>query len=76
MGGEKLSLISGISTDTGRIAARSGVGALMGSKKLKAVCFRGSKKIPVANKDKIAAIRRQFLELQGRESLFRLSLRW
>lgn len=62
MSGEKLSLISGIATDSGRIAARSGIGALMGSKKLKAVCFRGKKEIPVADKDKVDSIRKQFLE--------------
>ena len=33
--GEKLSLISGIMTDHGSAAARSGLGAVMGSKKLK-----------------------------------------
>ncbi len=43
--GEKLSLISGICNDGGRIAARSGVGAVMGSKKLKAVVLAGSKPI-------------------------------
>jgi len=35
--GEKLSLIAGIMTDHGSYAARSGLGAVMGSKKLKAV---------------------------------------
>jgi len=45
--GEKLSLISGICHDKGRIAARSGVGAVMGSKLLKAVVLSGSKPIPV-----------------------------
>ena len=39
-GGEKYSLIAGISNDKGRYAARSGVGAVMGSKKLKAVVIR------------------------------------
>jgi aldehyde:ferredoxin oxidoreductase len=39
--GEKQSLISGIVNDGGRIAARSGLGAVMGSKKLKAVAFSG-----------------------------------
>ena len=39
--GEKLSLISGIVNDDGRIAARCGLGAVMGSKKLKAVVARG-----------------------------------
>ena len=41
MAGEKLSLISGIVTDKARIAARSGLGAVMGSKNLKAVSFKG-----------------------------------
>ena len=43
--GEKLSLISGIVNDRGRLAARSGLGAVMGSKKLKAVVLTGSKRI-------------------------------
>ncbi len=43
--GEKLSLISGICNDGGRIAARSGVGAVMGSKRLKALVLAGNKPI-------------------------------
>ncbi|MFX1274066.1 MAG: aldehyde ferredoxin oxidoreductase N-terminal domain-containing protein, partial [Promethearchaeota archaeon] len=43
LAGENLSLISGVVNDSGRIAARSGLGAVMGSKKLKAVCIRRSK---------------------------------
>ncbi len=39
---EKRSLISGIVNDGGRIAARSGVGAVMGSKRLKAVVLAGA----------------------------------
>ncbi len=39
--GENKSLISGIVNDGGRIAARSGVGAVMGSKRLKAVVLSG-----------------------------------
>ena len=42
--GEKLSLISGICNDRGRIAARSGLGAVMGSKKLKALVLAGSRR--------------------------------
>jgi len=45
--GEKLSLISGICTDRGRMAARSGLGAVMGSKRLKAVALDGKKSIIV-----------------------------
>jgi aldehyde:ferredoxin oxidoreductase len=40
-GGENLSLIAGVVNAKGRLAARSGLGALMGSKNLKAVCLRG-----------------------------------
>lgn len=44
-GGENLSLISGISNDRGRLAGRSGLGAVMGSKKLKAVVLAGSQRV-------------------------------
>lgn len=45
--GEKLSLIAGISNDQGRLAARSGLGAVMGSKHLKALVLHGAYRIPV-----------------------------
>ena len=51
--GEKLSLISGISNDRGRMAARSGLGAVMGSKKLKAVVLGGAGRIKSHSPDKI-----------------------
>jgi aldehyde:ferredoxin oxidoreductase len=47
--GEKMSLISGIVNDDGRLAARCGVGAVMGSKKLKAVVARGRSRPPLAD---------------------------
>ena len=56
--GEKLSLISGISNDKGRIAARSGLGAVMGAKKLKAVVLDGRKRISVNNRDEIKQLSR------------------
>ena len=43
--GEKQSLISGIANDGGRMAARSGLGAVMGAKKLKAVVLGGAQRI-------------------------------
>jgi aldehyde:ferredoxin oxidoreductase len=43
--GEKLSLISGIVNDRGRLAARSGLGAVMGSKRLKAVVLAGAQRV-------------------------------
>lgn len=48
---ENKSLISGIGNDYGRIAARSGLGAVMGSKKLKAVCLNGNTKLALADKE-------------------------
>jgi len=48
--GEKLSLISGIVTDKARLAGRSGLGAIMGSKKLKAIVLKGNQSINVSDK--------------------------
>ncbi|MHA1147276.1 MAG: aldehyde ferredoxin oxidoreductase family protein [Promethearchaeota archaeon] len=43
--GENLSLIAGIANDKGRIAGRSGIGAVMGSKKLKMLALKGNKRV-------------------------------
>ena len=51
--GENLSLISGIVNDKGRIAARSGLGAVMGSKNLKAIAVKGTCKVQVSDPDKV-----------------------
>jgi aldehyde:ferredoxin oxidoreductase len=64
---EKLSLISGIVNDGGRIAARSGVGAVMGSKRLKAVAVVGNGKVTVADKHGLDERRKAFVK-QLRES--------
>ncbi|MBE0636766.1 aldehyde ferredoxin oxidoreductase family protein [Candidatus Bipolaricaulota bacterium] len=45
--GEWQSPIAGIVTDKGRLAARSGLGAVMGSKKLKALCVRGTQPVKI-----------------------------
>ncbi|MFX1418126.1 MAG: aldehyde ferredoxin oxidoreductase family protein [Promethearchaeota archaeon] len=60
--GENLSKISGIANDKGRIAARSGIGAIMGSKKLKAVVLKGNKKLSFHNKDKFLELVRNYNE--------------
>ncbi len=64
---ERLSLISGIVNDKGRIAARSGLGAVMGSKRLKAVAVHGKGKVAVANKERLDQLRKAFLK-EFRES--------
>ncbi len=43
--GENLSLLSGICNEHGRLAARSGVGAVMGSKKVKAVVVKSTRQM-------------------------------
>ena len=55
--GEKVSLIAGIMTDHGSAAARSGLGAVMGSKKLKAVVARGTIEVPIVDKNAIDRMR-------------------
>ena len=46
-GGENLVLFAGIMNDHGRAAARTGLGAVMGSKRLKAIAVRGRAKVPI-----------------------------
>jgi len=58
LAGENMVLISGIVTDKGRIAARSGLGAVMGSKNLKAVLAKGTKPIPIADPDGLNELRK------------------
>ena len=57
--GEKLSLISGICNEGGRIAARSGVGAVMGSKKLKAVVLAGSQPMRCNDPEEVKRLSRE-----------------
>jgi len=51
--GEKLVRIACVINDKTRACGRTGLGAVMGSKNLKAIAVRGSKDIGVANKDKL-----------------------
>ena len=61
--GEKLSLIAGIMTDHGSTAGRSGLGAVMGSKKLKAVVARGTMEVPIADKAAVQNIRMEQIKV-------------
>ncbi len=61
--GERLSLISGIVNDGGRIAARCGLGAVMGSKRLKAVAVRGKARPPLADPDAFKRAAASYREL-------------
>ncbi|HID18564.1 TPA: aldehyde ferredoxin oxidoreductase, partial [Candidatus Bathyarchaeota archaeon] len=51
--GENLVKFAAITCDFGRQAARCGIGAVMGSKKLKAIIVRGDKTIPAASIDEL-----------------------
>lgn len=51
--GERLSRIAAIMNDTDRAAGRSGVGAVMGSKLLKAIVVRGTQTVPVHNAEQL-----------------------
>ncbi len=63
--GESLSLISCIINNKGRAAGRSGLGAVMGSKKLKAVVVRGNKTVPVAREPELKEARTKHLGQLG-----------
>lgn len=61
--GESLVRFASIINDRGRAAARSGVGAVMGSKNLKAVVVRGTGRIKVSNSDALRVIQQDVLSI-------------
>lgn len=63
-GGENLARTACVMNDKGRAAGRSGVGAVMGSKNLKAVAVRGTKGLKIANPAAFTAA-----VLKGRDKL-------
>lgn len=54
--GEKLSPMAAIMNDIDRAAGRGGVGAVMGSKNVKAVVVKGSKKVEVADSELVKKV--------------------
>jgi len=59
--GEKQVLFASIMNDKHRAAGRSGVGAVMGSKNLKAVVVKGKGRIPLANPDRFNEFNKEIL---------------
>jgi len=57
-GGENQVLFAGISNDLSHFNGRNGLGAVMGSKNLKAIAVRGSKRLATQDPDKILQIAR------------------
>jgi aldehyde:ferredoxin oxidoreductase len=60
--GEKLALTACIMNDKERAAGRSGLGAVMGSKKLKCVVVKGKMNVPVHDEQKMKDLRREYLK--------------
>lgn len=56
--GENLVRFASVTNDGGRQAARTGPGAVMGAKNLKAIAVRGTQAVPVRNHDALNAIGR------------------
>ncbi|CEP68722.1 Aldehyde ferredoxin oxidoreductase, C-terminal [Moorella glycerini] len=57
-GGENKVLFAGIVNDLSHFNGRNGLGAVMGSKNLKAIAVCGSKKVPIHERDKIQQLSR------------------
>ncbi len=60
--GEKLSRIACVINDKHRAAGRSGVGAVMGSKNLKAIIVKGSKRVEFPDREKFMSVVREKVE--------------
>jgi len=63
LAGERQVKMAGIANDHGRFAARTGLGAVMGSKNLKAIAVRGSGKVPLYAPEEFRALTNQALAL-------------
>lgn len=55
--GERLVRLASVISDNGRAAGRGGLGAVMGSKRLKAIACKGTKKIEAANSELVKKLR-------------------
>ena len=60
--GERLVRLAAIISDNGRAAGRCGLGAVMGSKNLKAIAVKGSRRIEVANPEMLSNLSREIVE--------------
>jgi aldehyde:ferredoxin oxidoreductase len=63
LAGENLVKLAGIANDHGRFAARTGLGAVMGSKNLKAIAVRGTGKVSLHAPEEFKTITNQILAL-------------
>jgi aldehyde:ferredoxin oxidoreductase len=58
--GEKMSRLAGVVTAKGRTAARSGLGAVMGAKRLKGIVVMGNRKVNSADEEAVARLREKY----------------
>jgi len=61
--GENQVLLANIMHDHARAAGRGGLGAVMGSKNLKAVAVRGHGRIPVADEERLKGLAREVIQI-------------
>ncbi len=59
--GETRVLMAAVMNDHGRAAGRTGMGAVMGSKNLKAIAVRGSAQVPLADPDGFKSVARDII---------------
>ncbi len=72
--GENLVKFAAICNDKGDFIGRTGMGAVMGSKRLKAVVVKGTKKVEVSHPEEYAALRK-LLITKSREAMVAQSFR-
>lgn len=61
--GENMVRFAAVMNDRGRAAGRSGLGAVLGSKKLKAVVVAGRMKVPVFDRQRLDGLRKKYRPL-------------
>ncbi len=61
--GERMSLLGCVTNDRNRQAGRTGMGCVMGTKNLKAVCFRGTKSVKVAQPAEFYKIAKKLIKV-------------
>ncbi len=74
LAGENRVRLAGIANDHGRFAARTGLGAVMGSKNLKAIAVRGREQVPLFAPQEYKALTQRILSLY-KDDFFAQSLR-
>ena len=68
-GGENMVRFANVISQKGRAAGRTGMGAVMGSKNLKAIVLKGTSGIPVFDEEKLKALAKEgYADIKGKEN--------